>query len=108
MFMNRRKKKASPVEKTARALTVPGYNSVLSDVVELLDAARRASARTVNAIMTATYWELGRRIVEYEQAGRSGPIMARSLSRDFPAIWRHDSTRPERNLRKCRAFYHGG
>jgi hypothetical protein len=39
-------------------------------MVELLQAARRASARTVNAIMTATYWEIGRRIVQLEQRGR--------------------------------------
>jgi predicted nuclease of restriction endonuclease-like (RecB) superfamily len=47
-----------------------GYNDVLSGVVELLDAARRASARVVNSLMTATYWEIGRRIVEHEQAGK--------------------------------------
>jgi len=46
------------------------YDSVLSGVVELLDVARRASARVVNTLMTATYWEIGRRIVEHEQAGR--------------------------------------
>src|SRR5471032_1743154 len=46
------------------------YNSVLSGVVELLDVARRASARVVNTLMTATYWEIGRRIVEHEQAGQ--------------------------------------
>lgn len=45
------------------------YDSVFSSVVELLDAARRASARVVNTLMTATYWEIGRRIVEHEQAG---------------------------------------
>jgi uncharacterized protein DUF1016 len=28
------------------------------------------SARTVNAVMTATYWAIGRRIVEAEQRGR--------------------------------------
>jgi len=47
------------------------YNNVLSGVVELLDAARRACARVVNSLMTATYWEIGRRIVEHEQAGRA-------------------------------------
>jgi hypothetical protein len=31
------------------------YNHVLSGVVKLLDAARRASARVVNSLMTATY-----------------------------------------------------
>jgi predicted nuclease of restriction endonuclease-like (RecB) superfamily len=46
------------------------YDSVLSGVVELLDVARRASARVVNTLMTATYWEIGRRIVEHEQAGQ--------------------------------------
>jgi predicted nuclease of restriction endonuclease-like (RecB) superfamily len=46
-----------------------GYDTVLLDVSALLEAARRATVRATNAIMTATYWEIGRRIVEYEQAG---------------------------------------
>jgi hypothetical protein len=45
------------------------YSGLLGGVSELLEAARRASARTVNAFMTATYWEVGRRIVEFEQNG---------------------------------------
>ncbi|MBW1706328.1 MAG: hypothetical protein JRJ86_14350 [Deltaproteobacteria bacterium] len=36
-------------------------------MVSLIKEARRVSARTVNAIMTATYWEIARRIVESEQ-----------------------------------------
>ena len=46
------------------------YGNVLAGVVELLDTARRISARVVNTLMTATYWEIGRRIVEHEQAGQ--------------------------------------
>ena len=53
--------------------TAPGslkaYDSVLSGLVDLLESARRTSSRTVNTIMTATYWEIGRRIVEFEQGG---------------------------------------
>jgi len=45
------------------------YDSILSDVVELLEQSRRLTARSVNALMTATYWEIGRRIVEVEQKG---------------------------------------
>jgi len=45
------------------------YPGLVGSISELLDAARRASARTVNAFMTATYWEIGRRIVEFEQRG---------------------------------------
>lgn len=47
-----------------------GYDKVLAGMVDLLETARRVSARTVNAVMTATYWELGRRIVEVEQGGK--------------------------------------
>jgi predicted nuclease of restriction endonuclease-like (RecB) superfamily len=45
------------------------YEVLLSDVVLLIDAARRASGRAVNHIITSTYWEIGRRIVEHEQKG---------------------------------------
>lgn len=45
------------------------YDSILSELSELLEQSRRMTARSVNAIMTATYWEIGRRIVEVEQKG---------------------------------------
>src|SRR5712692_114650 len=47
----------------------PGYNAVLAEVVHLVEEARRASARSVNAVMTSAYWQIGRRIVEHEQGG---------------------------------------
>jgi len=83
------------------------YNEVLSGVVELLDAARRASARVVNSLMTATYWEIGRRIVEHEQRGqhRAGygeEILARlsiDLTRRFGRGFSVD------NLERARKFY---
>src|SRR5437763_2408402 len=63
------------------------YAKVLAGVVELLDAARRASARVVNSLMTATYWEIGRRIVQHEQAGKEraayGEGVIERLSRDL-------------------------
>jgi hypothetical protein len=58
-----------PRRKNTIASPKPGYDGVLADIVGLLDAARRSSARAVNAIMTATYWAVGRRIVEHEQHG---------------------------------------
>ena len=48
-----------------------GYEIVLAEVVNLLEEARHSAARSVNAIMTATYWEIGRRIVECEQSGQN-------------------------------------
>jgi predicted nuclease of restriction endonuclease-like (RecB) superfamily len=50
---------------------VPGkYSDVRAGIIDLLKAARTASVRSVNALMTATYWEIGRRIVEFEQEGQ--------------------------------------
>ena len=46
------------------------YDGLLSSVSELLEQARRASAQTINAILTAAYWEIGRRIVEFQQSGK--------------------------------------
>ena len=46
------------------------YDGLLQGVLRLLEEARKTSARSVNAIMTATYWEIGQRIVEREQEGR--------------------------------------
>jgi len=38
---------------------ITGYDGLVSGLVELLASARSASARAVNAVMTATYWESG-------------------------------------------------
>ena len=52
--------------KQLRALD-KSYFEFVAELVGLLEEARRNSARSVNSIMTATYWEIGRRIVEQEQ-----------------------------------------
>ena len=97
------KKKPVKIQTTKRT----DYALMLSGVAGLLEEARRTSARTVNAIMTATYWEIGRRIVEYEQQGKRraqyGTQLVERLSHDL-------SNRFGRgfsviNLRTMRRFY---
>jgi hypothetical protein len=65
------------------------YNSIRAGIVELLKTARSASARNVNSIMTAVYWEIGRRIVETEQAGavraNYGDKLIMQLAKDLSA-----------------------
>jgi len=56
--------KKTAVAKSGGRRPTAGYGAVLSDVVRLLEAARRTSARVVNAVVTTTYWGVGRRIVE--------------------------------------------
>jgi hypothetical protein len=57
-----------PTRQKPKHTRAPSYPSLLRTLVTLLDEARRASARTVNVIMTATYWQVGRHFVEFEQA----------------------------------------
>jgi DUF1016 N-terminal domain len=63
------------------------YSNTLSDVVALLEEGRRAAARSINALMTATYWLVGRRIVESEQGGQGraayGQALLQRLSADL-------------------------
>ena len=64
-----------------------GYAAVHADIVVLLEAARRAAARNVNAVMTAAYWSVGRRIVEFDQGGQEraayGEVMIKCLGADL-------------------------
>ena len=46
---------------------VAEYETLLSDVSLLLERARQSVGRTVNVVMTATYWQIGRRIVEQDK-----------------------------------------
>jgi hypothetical protein len=41
----------------------------VTSISTLLTEARRTAARAINGILTATYWEVGRRVVEFEQGG---------------------------------------
>ncbi|WP_394835832.1 PDDEXK nuclease domain-containing protein [Pendulispora rubella] len=67
--------------------TLPEYDVLLADVARVIEDARRAAARSVNAVMTATYWLVGRRVVEHEQGGRAradyGEALLERLSADL-------------------------
>lgn len=83
------------------------YAAVHGDIVALLESTRLAAARSVNALMTAAYWEIGRRIVEFEQAGKEraeyGQALLKRLSVDLSARFGRGFS--ERNLEQMRLFY---
>jgi predicted nuclease of restriction endonuclease-like (RecB) superfamily len=84
-----------------------GYSALLGDLAGLLESARRASARAVNALMTATYWEIGRRIVEFEQSGAQraeyGTELLAKLSADLTKRFGRGFSSD--NLESMRRFY---
>ncbi len=94
-------------KKTKHVALSAQYEGLLSSVSDLLEQARRTSARTVNAILTATYWEIGRRIVEFEQKGERraeyGEALLKRLAVDLSSRFGRGYSR--QNLQQMRLFY---
>ena len=88
-------------------LPAESYDPLLKGIAGLLSDARRKTARSVNAILTATYWEIGCRIVEFQQEGREraayGEALLSRLSADLSARFGRGFS--PRNLRQMRLFY---
>jgi len=84
-----------------------GYATIHKGIIELLNAARRAVAHNVNVLMTASYWEIGRRIVEAEQKGKRragyGEQLITRLSADLSARFGRGFSR--QNLQQMRSFF---
>ena len=88
--------------------TLPeNYKNIRAEIVKLLNAARSAASRNVNALMTSTYWEIGRRIVQSEQAGEKragyGDVLIQRLAKDLSASFGRGFG--PRNLAQMRSFY---
>ncbi len=83
------------------------YGNIHTGIVYLLENARRAAARNVNALMTASYWEIGRRIVEFEQGGEDraayGAELIEQLAIDLTG--RFGRGFGQRNLWQMKSFY---
>ena len=83
------------------------YTGLVGNIGVLLDSARRTSARAVNTIMTATYWEIGRHIVEFEQGGKEraayGEELLKQLAQDLSSL--HGKGFSRQNLQNMRIFY---
>jgi predicted nuclease of restriction endonuclease-like (RecB) superfamily len=94
-----------PPQKPSSA--IEGYNSIVSELVNLVESARRFSARLVNAVMTPTYWEIGRQIVEVEQRGKKraeyGEALLKKLASDLTA--RFGKGFGLANLKSIRKFF---
>jgi predicted nuclease of restriction endonuclease-like (RecB) superfamily len=90
-----------------RSQVVRDYPRVLADVVSLLESARQASVRAVSMFMTATYWQIGKRIVESEQRGKArahyGEELIDRLAVDLSSRFGRGFSM--RNLAYMRLFY---
>jgi hypothetical protein len=66
-----------------------GYGHLLEEISQVLEHARQRAVRTINTLLTATYWEVGRHVVEFEQKGSQqaeyGTVLLKRLGKDLTA-----------------------
>lgn len=97
------------MERRAPKVAHDPYGELLSGVVSLIEQARLAAVRSVNVVLTSTYWLVGQRIVEHEQSGSDragyGEALLKRLADDLTA--RLGRGFSERNIRQMRLFYSG-
>ena len=86
---------------------IANYSKLITDIASLIEQGRKTTVRYVNAVLVATYWLMGRRIVEYEQKGKErakyGEALLKKISADLTPQFGKGFT--ERNLDYMRQFY---
>ncbi len=95
------------VAAASRVQEFAGYKSLLGEIGKVLIAGKRRAAWSLNAIMSAVYWDVGRRIVEFEQAGKASAPYGEGLIDRLAADLRPRFGRgfSRRGLFQMRAFY---
>ena len=83
------------------------YGQLVTGISGLLDDARRTVVRSANHVLVSTYWEIGRRIVEFEQDGQVRAAYGRELLERLGRDLSRDHGRgfSAKSLYRMRAFY---
>jgi predicted nuclease of restriction endonuclease-like (RecB) superfamily len=84
------------------------YSMLVEDLSGILEAARTASSRAVNSILTSTYWLVGRRIVDFEYQGMDrseyyGKRLLENISSDLQTKYGRGFSR--QNIQLMKQFY---
>ena len=100
--MQRKSSKERPL-----LLGIKSYQELISRIGLSIDEGRRLAARNVNSILVATYWSVGRWIVEFEQQGKDraayGEMLIERISQDLTK--RYGKGWGENQLLDIRQFY---
>ncbi len=83
------------------------YGHLVNGIASVIDAGRQQAAWSLNAIMSAVYWDIGRQIVLFEQGGKAraehGTRLVNLLAKDLTV--RFGRGFRQSNLYHIRAFY---
>lgn len=99
--------KKQKAQKRRRRAQPEAYAHLLRGVMSLVEEARLGTVRSINAVLTSTYWLIGRRIVEHEQSGSRragyGDALIDRLAQDLTGVLGRGFS--VRNIRQMRQFY---
>src|SRR3989338_9535362 len=70
--------------KMKKGIKTQNYSTLITDLASLVERGRKTAVRYVNTALVATYWLMGRRIVEYEQQGKEGAEYGETFYLLFP------------------------
>ena len=62
-----------------KTIITTAFSQVVDDIKQIIDTGRNAAYAAVDATMIATYWNIGRRIVEEEQHGQERAHIGRRI-----------------------------
>jgi len=83
------------------------YRRVQEQISAVVESGRSTTVRQINSLMTATYWEIGRRLVETEQDGQDraayGQALVQRLAVDLTTRFGRGFSR--QNLWNMRGFH---
>lgn len=98
---------ANEIEKTKVGLPDAELVSLADKIVQVIEAGKQTLAISINETIKATYWKIGRHIVEFEQQGNArakyGTAMLSNLARLLRARVGRGYSHP--NLNNMRKFY---
>jgi predicted nuclease of restriction endonuclease-like (RecB) superfamily len=89
------------------SINLEDYLALLGQISVVYTTGQQRATQAVNAVLTETYWQIGRDIVEFEQGGQRradyGKGLLEQLSRDLTL--RHGKGFSRSNLTYMRLFY---
>ena len=91
--------------KRTRSLLPPSYAPLLAELKSRVRTAQVKAALTVNRELIRLYWQIGRTIVQAQQAEGWGAKVVERLAKDLAAEFPEMSGLSALNLQRMRAFY---
>lgn len=93
---------------TTEEIEIPvEFSNVVKDVRSIIESGVKTAYDSANAVQIATYWYVGKRIIEEEQSGQKRAEYGKELIKTIAENLRKDygDSYSEKNLRSFRKFY---